>query len=43
MKINTPIAVIIAGLFIGLLSGCVTNDSHSNSEKKYSCPHKGWN
>ncbi len=28
-------------LFIAL-QGCVTNDL-TDSEKKYTCPHKGWN
>ena len=26
--------IMIAGIIIGFLSGCVTNHSHSNSEKK---------
>ena len=29
-------------LFIAL-QGCVTNDLNPDSEKKYTCPHKGWN
>ena len=28
-------------LFI-VLQGCVTNDLKLDSEKKYTCPHKGW-